>query len=123
MEHLDRSRLQQAEREWRESCERALAATRSACALLGDTYKDKRAAPVQQAARSPVRAVYWPLRYTPPPRAPRCARALVGFTLAILAPIVLVLLHKAGLLDRPSAVVLLFLAEVIGLYLTCTATE
>jgi hypothetical protein len=116
-----RSRLQQAEREWRGSCERALAATRSACALLGDTYKDRPAA--TQAARSPVRAVYWPLRYTPPPSAPRCARALVGFAVAIVAPIALVLLHKAGWIDRPHASVLLFVAVVIGLYLACTATE
>jgi hypothetical protein len=72
---------------------------------------------------SPVRAVYWPLRYTPPPSAPRCARALVGFAVAIVAPIALVLLHKAGWIDRPHASVLLFVAVVIGLYLACTATE
>jgi hypothetical protein len=93
MEHR-RSRLQHAEREWS-----------------------------AHAARRPARAVYWPMRYTPPPAQRRPMRAALGALLTVGVGLGFGVLGALDLIARDAALVLFAAAEVCGLYLICTTPE
>lgn len=88
-----RGRLQEAEREWRHQ------------------------------SSSPVRDVYWQRRYTPPPRAPRPGRVVLGLFAAIGVPLACSAMVAVGALDRTVAGIVFIAVECIGLYLICTAEE
>ena len=69
-----------------------------------------------------ARAVYWPLRYTPPPPAPRPGRVLAG-ALLMLCGLGLGALGAIDAIPRDASMALFGVDVLVGLYLVCTTHE
>lgn len=69
-----------------------------------------------------ARAVYWPMRYTPPPPAPRPGRARAGVALTF-AGLGFGVLGAIDVIAHTPALALFAAAEIAGLYLLCTTPE